>query len=289
MALGHDRRLFLLPLEAAGQDVAGRAEGPGTPGGDLAVVAPMVLDALAEASADLAVPPGEVGVLLDVPEPADLVRRARTRGLAVVVPADDRTAERFALAHGEDFGRHIDQLAPDLTSVRVRWHPDDDPAVKKQQALGLTKLTAWLHETERSLLVELLAAAPGSAAADDDPARTAEAVREIRGLGIEPDVWSFAPRFDRAAAEDLADLVRDEGRDGVGALVRLAGADDLAAAPATWRGLAAYRGVVLAPSAWSDELRSSGGPERSREEVGRAIRDRLVAILERVTASPDAP
>jgi myo-inositol catabolism protein IolC len=278
LALGHDRRLFLLPLEATG-DVVGRDAEAGTDDGAL------LLDAIEQALARTEVTAAEVGVLLDVPRPAPLVERARELGLTVVIPADDRGAERFAFAQGDAFGQHIETLAPDLTSVRVRWHPDDDPDVKKEQALGLTKLAAWLHETDRSLLIELLVAPPGADASDPEPGRTAEAIRAIRDLGIEADLWSVAPPTAAGEVEQLAEVVRDAGRDEVGLLLRLGSTPGSVTVPATWAQLAAYRGVVLAPSAWADELASSAGSERTREEVVRALGDRVAATLDRVAAT----
>jgi hypothetical protein len=108
-------------------------------------------------------------------------------------------------------------------------------------------------------------------------------VREIRDLGVEADVWSVAPPVDRESATELAAVVADEGRDRVGLIVRLGRGTDPAAA-ATWSGVAAYRGAVLGPDVWSDELAALAAGDLTRDEAARIIGDRLAGTIERSAA-----
>lgn len=280
MALGYDRRLFLLPLEQPGEPVVGRSAPP--VGGDLEDREPVLLEALAHAAATAGLDIDEVAALVDGSLGPELAREVSARRLTLAVPVDDRAEDRFAFAHGDAFAEHIEQVGPALSSVRLRWHPDDDPEVKKAQALGLTKLAAWLHETDRRLLIELLVIAPDGG---DDAARTPEVVREIRGLGIEADVWSVAGPTDRSDAEQLAEVVVDEGRDRVAAIVRLPETDLIEPVAAACAGIAAYRGVVFGPRIWEHELITDASGARDRERTVRTIADRFARTIELFTAA----
>jgi 5-dehydro-2-deoxygluconokinase len=285
LVLGYDRRLFLLPLEQPGEPVAGRSDVPG--GADVDDLEGVLLDALEHAATAAGIDVDEVAVLVDGTLGAEVAREVTARRLTLAVPVDDRAEERFTFAHGEGFARHIETLGPDLSSVRVRWHPDDDPDVKKEQALGLTKLAAWLHETERRLLVELLVAETDAGGAADvgGTSRVPEAVREIRGLGIEADVWSLPGPLDRDQAQALGEVVADEGRDRVAAIVRLQGIDRIEPVAAACAGIPAYRGVVLGPDAWSTEVAALAAGEVGRDETVHAIGERLARTIELFSAA----
>ncbi|WP_052665264.1 2-deoxy-5-keto-D-gluconate 6-phosphate aldolase domain-containing protein [Nitriliruptor alkaliphilus] len=262
MPLGYDRRLALLALEpGAGADTAS-----------------VLLDALAHARDVAAVGADAVAVLLDPVLAAELAPVAMTRGLSVVLEVDDRDQERFVLADGDGFAGPIEDLDPTLTAARVRWHPDDAPEVKKAQALGLTRLAAWLHETDRSLLLELVAPRD----------RTQDALREIRELGIDADVWSVPPPVDAADAARLGALLRDEGRDRVSALVRIGSVDHAEDVLRATAAVDAYRGVVFGPDLWSDELGAAAVDDGSREAAARRIGDRFAHIIDLSTAAPSA-
>jgi myo-inositol catabolism protein IolC len=197
----------------------------------------------------------EVAVVVDGPRDTDLVADARRRGFAVVVAAEDAGADPVALAGGGDFARATREVDPLITSVRVAWHPDDHPDRKKEQALALTRLAAWLHETDRQLLVEVVVgpapADPNAPAADVDPnapddraALVLDAVREIRDLGTEADLWGIEGPVGPQQLEALSGLARDAGRDQVTIVELHRGAGRLDA-------VGAVRAVVLDPAAWS--------------------------------------
>jgi myo-inositol catabolism protein IolC len=295
VALGYDGRLFLLALEDPRQPIAGGAQVPEEVG-DVAQVATVLLDAAEHAAAAAGRSPGELGVLVDAAFGEEVAADVRGRGLTLALPVDDRGEERFAFAHGDAFARHIEQLGPELSTVRVRWHPDDAPEVKKAQALGLTKLAAWLHETDRRLLVELLVPPTEDdlATVDGDLARyeaevrgahTRDAVREVRDLGIEPDVWSVAVAADAEEVRALSETIRDAGREGVAAVVRGLVPDDAEEVVRACATADAYRGAVFGPDLWSAELGALAAGARSREETVRAVGDRLAHLVAVHTAA----
>jgi hypothetical protein len=214
----------------------------------------VLLDAVDAARAAAGLAADEVGLLLTDAD-TDLLERCRARGLAPVAVVEAADLDTFAFRHGDDFARHVETLGADLASARLRWHPEDDADRKKAQALGLTKLAAWLHETGRRLLLEVIVpAAPEDDDAGADPALVLDAVREIRDLGTEADLWAV-PHLD-AVLGDLTAFARDEGRDAVAVL-------DLAldgGAPASWPPAAAD-GLVLDHDAWWTPSLASGAAD----------------------------
>jgi hypothetical protein len=280
LVFGYDRRLFLLPLGAGDGPEVGdvdTSDAPPTP-----AHLEVLLDALVGAVSAAGIEVADAAVVVGDGWPAEVVDAVRTRGLRLVVPADDRREERFVFAHGDGFGRHIEEVGPDLSSVRVRWHPEDEPEVKKEQALGLTKLAAWLHETDRRLLIELEVAPPTEGA--DDVDRTPEVVREIRDLGVEADVWSVASPLDPGSATGLAEVVTDEGRDRVGLVVRTGDGTAPTGAVEALAGIGAYRGVELGPEVWSGPLAALAAGDVDPDQAARTIGDRLARIIERSAA-----
>lgn len=223
----------------------------------------------AAALADASTRDLRVGVVVSGAEGADAARDA---GLVVAVRADDPDASGFALAHRDGFGAAIEALAPDLTVVDLQWNTHDDPDMKKSVALDLTRLAAWLHETDRRLLVVL-----DVPAASDDlerlggdvdryererrPDRIRQVVQELRDIGIEPDLWALPAPRDEADAVATADVARDAGRDHVRLLVR-AGDD---------RGTDGVAPTV-AVDGWSGALIGAGGDPAERV---RAVSDVL--------------
>jgi hypothetical protein len=233
--------------------------GPRTgPAGDGPLPGPadeVLLDAVDAARAAAGLAADEVGLLLTGAD-ADLLERCRTRGFAPVAVVEAADLDTFAFRHGDDFARHVEVLGADLASARLRWHPEDDADRKKAQALGLTKLAAWLHETDRRLLLEVIVpAVPEDGDAGADPALVLDAIREIRDLGTEADLWAV-PHLD-AVLPELAEFVRDEGRDAVAVLdlVLDGGAADTGPP-------AAADGIVLDHDAWWTPSLASGVADR---------------------------
>jgi myo-inositol catabolism protein IolC len=281
--LGYDTRSFVVALTERDEAGARGAE--------------VLLDALEHAGASAGAATSELAVLLDERAGAEVAREAEDRGFAIILAADDRSQERFVLAHDEDFGHRIEDLDPTLTAVRVRWHPDDAPEIKKSRALGLTKVGAWLHETDRALLIELDVPPTDAdlASVDGDldryrrqthPAHVRAAIRGIRELGVEADLWAVGGAPDAAEAAALGELVRDAGRDAVSVLLSdPAAGDEVIRACAS---AAAYRGVVFGPELWAAELRANLDGEGTREDAARAIGDRFAHIIDLYTAAQPA-
>src|SRR5581483_9061739 len=101
----------------------------------------------------------------------------------------------------------------------------------------LLQLSEWLHEHNRKFLFELLVPAEPAQLESVDgseerydvelrPALMMEAILELQNAGVEPDIWKIEGIDDRAACDEIAKLVRREGRDHVSCVVLGRGASD---------------------------------------------------------------
>jgi myo-inositol catabolism protein IolC len=225
--LGNRGRSLLIGLQPRG--AVGATTGTG------AADVTGLLDAVDRARAAAGLDADRIGLLLTDAED-DLVAAGRERGF-VPVAVVEAAGDTFAFRHGDDFAQHVERMGADLASARLRWDPDDDADRKKTQALGLTKLAAWLHETDRRLLLEVIVPTTTADA-------TLDALREIRDLGTEPDLWAFTTEV--TGFEDLDVLARDAGRDEAAVLAL---ALDRVSDP-----LPPGRGVVLDHAAWAGAL-----------------------------------
>lgn len=267
MALGHDGPLFVLAADL-------RAGHPETRGiGDLAArrrATTVVRDAFAQVAADAPVPASQLGLLVATELTDELTVPAGTH---LVVPVGAAGEDPFALAHGDDFGAHLEATGASIAEARVQWGPDDATEVKKIRSRRLDRLGAWLHETGRSLLLDLdLAASPDTVPSGD--ARTEavlRAVDQVRALGLEPDLWGLPDLGD--AGQRVAEAVHDAGRDGVAVLVREP-APHPTVLPALTRGdgTPAGQGFVLGPALWAGPLATDQDPADVVAAVAAAYR-----------------
>jgi myo-inositol catabolism protein IolC len=190
----------------------------------------LVWEGFVQAAERTSVPRSQLGVLVDEELGAGVARAAADAEVQLAMPIERAGRRLLELEHDENWARHIDAFDPGLGKALVRWNPGDDAETKRAQAQLLSRVGAWLHQTHRRLVVELLVPATDDDLArvdgDEDrydterrPELTRRAIREIRDLGIEPDVWQIEGVDDPADAEALSAMIRDEGRDGEVALV----------------------------------------------------------------------
>jgi myo-inositol catabolism protein IolC len=246
--IGHAEPLFLLaPPPGADRDVVGGvlarllAEVPGT-AGQLGILS------------DAALEPAMTGSLLAVPTGRD----------------DDAP---FELAHGDGFGRHLEEAGADLAHVGLSWNPGNDPTAKKAMAMAMSRLAAWVHETDRELVVDLeVPATPDDLEqvegdrdrfrAERHPELVVRAVQEIRDLGIEPDLWIVEPPASEDAFRELTATVGEAGRGQVGVLLADDASEPVLRAATEVPG---YRGLVLGRSLWTAPLAALVAGEVSRD------------------------
>jgi hypothetical protein len=253
--LGNRGRSLLIGLQPR-EDTAVTSLAGGADAADL-------LDAVDEARGAAGVDADQVGLLLPGADD-ELVAAGRERGFAPVAVVEAPGEDTFAFRHGDDFAQQVERMGAELASARLRWDPADDADRKKAQALGLTKLAAWLHETDRRLLLEVVV--PTASAPLD-------AVREIRDLGTEADLW--AVRADPVGFADLDGLARDAGRDEAAVLALLLG-------PASGP-LPEGRGIVLDHAAWAGALDAAAAGDR-----GARVAHATAALVRALGLDPPA-
>jgi myo-inositol catabolism protein IolC len=266
ITVGYPDPLFLCSL--------GDRERPCLPAEHLAVV----WDALLRLLDEGVLPAGELGVLA-AEEGRSVLATARERGLVIVVPVGRAAADRFELAFDDEFARHVEEAGASVARVALSWNAGHAAEEKKAQAMALSKLAAWLHGTDRKLLVDVVVPPVGSdlelVGGDRDrfrielhPELVRRAVQEIRDLGVEPDLWVTEPAASEADARELAELTREAGRDDVALLVADAAPDG---AFDTMAGVTGYGGFVAGRSVWGEPLAALADGGAPRDEAVRTI------------------
>jgi myo-inositol catabolism protein IolC len=216
-------------------------------------------DLVVEVARQLAGDAGRSGIAVAVLAD-DTTRLRDVEGVRLAVPTGPEDDRPYELVHGDGFGRHLEERSADLAHVRLAWNPGHAPEDKKAQAMAMARLAAWVHETDRKLLVELtvppvpddidqVAGDPDRFRTERHPELVARSIVEIRDLGVEPDLWVVEPPADAAALTTVAEAATDAGRDEV-ALLLADGAPDLLLRAAG--AVPGYRGVVVGASAFAD-------------------------------------
>jgi myo-inositol catabolism protein IolC len=218
---------------------------------------------------DAGAPRDAAGLLVDEQYGSDIARRARKDGLTLAMPVEKSGQDEFDFEYGDRFGEHIEDFDPTFAKVLVRYNPQGDRQMNARQSERLKTLSDWLHEGGRKFLFELLVPAEPSqlesVGGDADrfdqelrPELMLETITELRGHGVEPDVWKIEGLDRPEHCRAVADLVRADGRDDVACVVLGRGADDKAVE--RWLGAAAgvpgYRGFAIGRTIWWDALKA---------------------------------
>ena len=177
------------------------------------------------------------GLLVDEQFGAAILRDARARGVLTAAPAEKSGQHEFDFEYGDDYARHIEAFSPTFCKVLVRYNPEGDAAMNRRQAGRLRHLSDYLHRTGRKFMFELLV--PAEQAELEElhadkraydrsrrPRHMVDAIHELQGAGVEPDVWKIEG-LDRT--EDCVAVVaaaRRAGRARVGCIVLGRGEDE---------------------------------------------------------------
>jgi myo-inositol catabolism protein IolC len=177
------------------------------------------------------------GVLVDDKYGPDVAREAKAGGYKLAMPVEKSGQNEFDFEHGEQFGAEIEKWDTDFSKVLVRYNPEGDAEMNERQTVRLRQLSEWLHEHRRKFLFELLVPAEdaqleklgGSSDRYDAelrPQLMMETILQLQNGGVEPDIWKIEGIDDREACNEIAHLVRREGRDRVSCVVLGRGASD---------------------------------------------------------------
>jgi myo-inositol catabolism protein IolC len=244
--------------------------------------------------------PAVTGVLVDEQFGSTVPGEAREAGLRLAMPAERSGQANFDFQYGEDFPAHIESFDPDFTKVLVRYNPDGDGDMNRDQREKLRVLSDWLHEHERRFLFELLVPAeePQLAQVGGDserydaelrPELMRRAIAELQDAGVEADVWKIEGLDERSDCEMVVAQARSAGREQVACVVLGRGADE--AKVDHWLTQAApvdgFSGFAIGRSIWWDPLKAYVDGKIERAAGARRIAEnylRFVAVYERAKA-----
>jgi myo-inositol catabolism protein IolC len=261
--LGYDERLYILAFDHRGSfekmvgDV-GRVPGAKT----------LIWEGFQRA-VEQGAPKQFAGVLVDGQYGSDVAREAKAGGYKLAMPVEKSGQNEFDFEYGDRFGEKIEEFDPNFSKVLVRYNPEGDQAMNERQIGKLRRLSEWLHEHHRKFLFELLVPAEDAqlVRVDGDtdrydielrPELMMEAILQLQNGGVEADIWKIEGIEDREACNEIAQLVRREGRDNVSCVVLGRGASDekvdewLRAAS----GLEGYVGFAIGRSIFGESVKA---------------------------------
>ncbi|MEQ7128460.1 DUF2090 domain-containing protein [Actinopolymorpha sp. B11F2] len=246
-------------------------------------------------------PRDAAGVLVDEEFGTQVARAASAAGHVLAMPVEKSGQEEFEFAYGEDFAAHIERFGPTFAKVLVRYNPDGDQDLNARQTQRLAQLSAWLHDTERRFLFELLVPSTddqwtrcgGDQGRYDRELRPDLVVRALAALqdaDVEPDIWKIEGLDTANACARVVAQARAGGRDDVCCVVLGRGADE--ARVEQWLRIAAgvpgFDGFAVGRTLWEDALRAWLAGTVTRDHAATAIADRYLALIHTFLTASDA-
>jgi myo-inositol catabolism protein IolC len=305
MNIGYDKPLYIQPFDHRGSFQTKMFGWKGTltaeQTAEIAAAKQVIYDGFKDAIA-AGVPKEKAGILVDEQFGAAILRDAKAHGYITACPAEKSGQDEFDFEYGEEFAKHIEAMDPTFTKVLVRYNPEGDETLNRQQSARLKRLSDYLHsESHRLFMFELLVP-PEKAQLDrvngDKHAYDVEirpglmvgAIEQLQDAGVEADVWKIEGLDRREDCERVVAVAHRKGRDKVGCIILGRGEDDkkvhewltTAAKVPGFIGFAVGRTVFWEPLI--DWLAKKITREAAVAEIARRYR-RLVDTFENAPAS----
>ena len=222
--LGYDEQLYILAFDHRGSFEKMVGDVANVPGAKR-----LIWEGFQQAVSEGA-PKEFSGVLVDDQYGSDVAQAAKAGGYKLAMPVEKSGQNEFDFQHGDRFGEVIEQFDPDFSKVLVRYNPEGDAEMNERQSVRLVQLSEWLHQHHRKFLFELLVPAEPAqleqVGGSDDrydgelrPQLMLEAILQLQNAGVEPDIWKIEGIDDRESCNEIAQLVRRDGRDRVSCVV----------------------------------------------------------------------
>jgi myo-inositol catabolism protein IolC len=240
--IGYDKPLYILPFDHRGsfetKMFGWHGDLTATQTAEIAAAKQIIYDAFKSAVATT-VPREKAGILVDEQFGAAILRDAAKQGYTIACPAEKSGQDEFEFEYGEDFDKHIEAFHPTFCKVLVRYNPEGDQALNRRQAARLKRLSEYLlNKSQSRFMFELLVPAEkeqldlvkGDKKAYDQklhPQLMVQAIHELRGAGVEPDVWKVEGLDQREDCEKVVAAARHGGRDKVSCIILGRGEDEL--------------------------------------------------------------
>ena len=296
MALGYDGKLYILAFDHRGSFQKKMFGIQGDPTDEetrrIADAKHLIYEGMVKAVGQGA-EAGATGVLVDEQFGGDIPAEAKAAGLVLSMPVEKSGQEEFDFQYGDQFGEHILEFDPDFSKVLVRYNPDADAQMNKEQLERLKRLADWLHANGRRLLYELLVPATDAqleqVGGDTDrydaelrPELMRRAIEQIQDFGCEVDIWKIEGVDAREDAEMLAEQTRKgEGRENVKSVLLGRGASDdkvdhwLRQAA----GVDGFIGFAIGRSIWWDALKAFLDDGLDRSAASEQIADNYLRFV----------
>ena len=239
--IGFDKPLYMLPFDHRGSFETKMFgwEGALTPEqtAEIATAKQVIYDGF-KAAVAAGLPKEKAGILVDEQFGADILRDALAHGYWTACPAEKSGQEEFDFEYGDDFAKHIEDVQPTFCKVLVRYNPEGDQALNRRQSERLRRPSDYLHAKGSSMyMFELLVPAEktqldrvkGDQQAYDlelRPSLMVQAIQELQGAGVEPDIWKIEGLDRREDCERIVAAARRGGRDRVGCIILGRGEDE---------------------------------------------------------------
>ena len=261
--LGYDDRLYILAFDHRGSFEKMLGDNERVPGAKT-----LIWEGFQRA-VEQGAPKSFAGVLVDGQYGPDVAREAKAGGYKLAMPVEKSGQNEFDFEYGDRFGEKIEEFDPDFSKVLVRYNPEGDQAMNERQIEKLRRLSEWLHQHHRKYLFELLVPAEPAqleqVGGSDDrydtelrPQLMKEAILQLQNGGVEPDIWKIEGIDDRESCNEIAQLVRRDGRDRVSCVVLGRGASD--AKVDEWlragAGLDGYIGFAIGRSIFGESVKA---------------------------------
>ena len=154
-------------------------------------------------------------------------------------PVRRKRSGRIDFEYGDEFGQHTESFHPTFCKFLVRYNPEGDKELNQRQAARLQRLSDHLHSVNsRSRFMFELLVPPEQAQLDCvggnkkrydlevRPGLVVQAIEELQGEDVEPDVWKIEGLDCREDCERIVAAARSRGRDEVGCIILGRGEDD---------------------------------------------------------------
>jgi len=241
MNIGYDKPLYIQPFDHRGSFQTKMFGWKGTltaeQTAEIAAAKQVIYDGFKDAIA-AGVPKEKAGILVDEQFGAAILRDAKAHGYITACPAEKSGQDEFDFEYGEEFAKHIEAMDPTFTKVLVRYNPESDETLNRQQSARLKRLSDYLHsESHRLFMFELLVP-PEKAQLDRvngdkhaydieiRPGLMVGAIEQLQDAGVEADVWKIEGLDRREDCERVVAIAHRKGRDKVGCIILGRGEDD---------------------------------------------------------------
>ena len=203
-SLGFDQPLYILPFDHRGsfqnKMFGWKGDLTAEQTAEIAAAKQVIYDGF-KSAVQAGVPKEKAGILVDEQFGAAILRDASSQGFTTACPAEKSGQDEFDFEYGEDFAKHIEAFHPTFCKVLVRYNPEGDQLLNRQQSVRLKRLSDYLHGKSSSRFMFEMLVPPEKAQLDRlkgdktaydlelRPRLMVESIQQLQDAQVEPDVW----------------------------------------------------------------------------------------------------